>query len=95
MIRNLRLLTKFITSDWTTNNYNTHIPSILRITAIQGRKFGHLIKHSMRNLFLKNHTENVMKNLVTDHFLKNQNQHISGLTLLNFTQLLFIVFPSR
>ena len=37
-------------------------------------KFGQLIEHSMRNIFLKIHTQNVVERLVVpDLFTKNQN----------------------
>ena len=36
-------------------------------------KFGHLIECNMRNIFLKNHTQNIMEKLVPDPFLKNEN----------------------
>ena len=35
--------------------------------------FGQLIECNMRNIFLENHTQNVVEKLVPDHFLKNQN----------------------
>ena len=36
-------------------------------------KFGQLIEYYMRNIFLENHTQNVMEKLFTEPFLKNQN----------------------
>ena len=36
-------------------------------------KFGQLIEYNMRNIFLKNHTENVLEKLFPGPFLKNQN----------------------
>ena len=36
-------------------------------------KFGLLIEYNMRNIFLKNHTQNVEEQLVPDPFIKNQN----------------------
>ena len=38
-------------------------------------KFSQLIEYNIRKFFLKNHTQNVVKNLFPDPFLKN---HISG-----------------
>ena len=34
-------------------------------------KFGHLIQYNMKNIFLKNHTQNVVEKLVPDFFLQN------------------------
>ena len=34
-------------------------------------KFGQLIEYNMRNIFLKNHTQNVVEKLFPDPFLKN------------------------
>ena len=36
-------------------------------------KFGQLTEYNMRNIFLKNYTQNVMKKLFPDTFLKKQN----------------------
>ena len=35
-------------------------------------KFDQLIEYGMSNILLKNHTQNLMKKLFTDPFLKNQ-----------------------
>ena len=40
-------------------------------------KFGWLIGYNMRNLFLEIHTQNVVKKLFPDPFLKIQNQSFS------------------
>ena len=49
------------------------LSNISRSKGKQTIKFGQLIEHSMRNVFLKNHTQNVVEKLVPDPFLKNQN----------------------
>ena len=36
-------------------------------------KFGQLIAYNMRNIFVKNHTQNTKEILFPDPFLKNQN----------------------
>ena len=36
-------------------------------------KFGQLKEYNMRNIFLKNHTQNVVEKLFPDSFLKSQN----------------------
>ena len=39
----------------------------------QAMKLGQLIEHNLRNIFLKNHTQDVMEKLFPDPFPKNQN----------------------
>ena len=39
----------------------------------QAMKFGQLIEYNMRNIFLKNHTQNTVEKLSPDPFLKSQN----------------------
>ena len=36
-------------------------------------KFGQLIEYNKRNIFLKNHAQNVVEKLVPDPFLDNEN----------------------
>ena len=50
---------------WTTNNYNTHFAK-----DNQTMKFGPLVDYNMINTFLKNHTQNVVRKLVSDPFIK-------------------------
>ena len=45
----------------------------------QATKFGQLICITWETIFLKNHTQNVVGKLFPGPFLKNQNEHISGL----------------
>ena len=40
------------------NNCNTHISHISRIKRNQTMKFGQLIEYNIKNIFLKNHTQN-------------------------------------
>ena len=49
------------------------LPNISRIKDNQTMKLGQLIKHNIRNIFLENHTQNVVEKLVPDSFIKNQN----------------------
>ena len=55
-------------TDWTINNYNIHI---LRSKGNQLMMFGQLIEYNLINVFLKNHTQNVMEKLVPDPFVEN------------------------
>ena len=48
------------------------LPNISRSKGIQTMKFGQLIEHDIRNIFLKSHTQNVVEKLFPDPFLKNQ-----------------------
>ena len=49
------------------------LPNISRIKDNQTMKLGQLIKHTIRNIFLENHIQNVVEKLVPDSFIKNQN----------------------
>ena len=49
------------------------LPNMSRSKGNQTMKFGQLIEYNMRNIFLKNHAQNVMEKLVPDPSLKNQN----------------------
>ena len=44
---------------------------ILRNKDNQANKFGPLREYNMKNIFLKNHTQNVVEKLVPDLFLKS------------------------
>ena len=46
-------------------------PSISRGKSNQTMKLGQLIECNMRNIFLKDHTQNVVEKLVPDPSLKN------------------------
>ena len=50
------------------------LPNISRSKGNQTMKYGQLIQYNMRNIFLKNHTENVVEKL----FLM-KIEHISGI----------------
>ena len=45
-------------------------------------KFVQLLEYNTRNIFLKNHTQNVAEKLFPDSFLKNQNLWINSLKVL-------------
>ena len=45
-------------------------------------KFVQLLEYNTRNIFLKNHTQNVAEKLFPDPFLKNQNLWINSLKVL-------------
>ena len=47
------------------------LPNISRSKGNQTMKSGQLIECNMRNISLKNHTQNMMEKLVPDPFLKN------------------------
>ena len=54
------------------------LPNTSKSKGNQTMKFGQLIDYNMRNIFLKNHTQNVVEKLVPDHFWNIKNEHISG-----------------
>ena len=41
-------------------------------------KFGQLVEYNMRNIFLENHTQNLVEKLFPGPFLKIKTEHISG-----------------
>ena len=49
------------------------LPNISRIKGNQTMKFDQLIEYDIRNIFLKNHTQNVVEKLFPGPFLKSQN----------------------
>ena len=49
------------------------LPNISKNKGNQTVKFGQLIECSVKNIFLKNHTQNLMQKLSQNLFLKNQN----------------------
>ena len=49
------------------------LPKISRSKDNLIMKFGQLIEHNMSNIFLKDHTQNVVEKLFPDSFLKNLN----------------------
>ena len=49
------------------------LPNISRTKGNQTMKCGQLIEYNMRTFLLKNHTQNTLKKLFPDPFLKNQN----------------------
>ena len=49
------------------------LPNISRCKGNQAMKFGQLIDYNMRNIFLKNDTQNMAEKVFPDSFLKSQN----------------------
>ena len=54
-------------------------------------KFGQLIEHKKRNIFLENHTQNALEILFPDPFLKTQNLAYLWINSLKFYTACFIV----
>ena len=74
MIRKIKLISKFITSQPGKQTIAIQIlPNISRSKGNQARKFDQLIKYNMRNVFLDNQTQNEAEKPYLDPFLKNQN----------------------
>ena len=57
------------------------LPHISRSKDSKTKKFGLLNNITRERLFLKNHTQNVVGNLVPDPFIKIKIEHISGSTI--------------
>ena len=47
------------------------LPNFSRSKGNQKIKFGQLIEYNMRNIFVRNNTQNTAENLFQDSFLKN------------------------
>ena len=74
LIRKIRLISKFMTSQLVKQTIAMHIlPNISRSKGNQITKFGQLIDIIWEKFFLKNHTQNVVAKLYPDFFLKYQN----------------------
>ena len=56
-------------------------------------KFDQLIEYNI--FFVKNHVQNVVEKLVSDHISKVEIKNISGSTIWSSIQFVFIVCPSR
>ena len=68
-MRKIRLISKFMKQTTAIQI----LPNISRSKGVQKIKFGPLIEHNMRNIFVQNHTQNVVEKLFPDSFIKNQN----------------------
>ena len=69
LIRNIRLISKFMTSQLGQQTIKIHIlPSISRSKSNQTLKFGQSIEYNKRNFFFKNHAQNMAERLVPDLF---------------------------
>ena len=70
------------------------LPYISRSKGIQTMKFGQLIEHDIRNIFLKSHTQNVVEKLFPDPFLKNQIWGCLWINSLKIYAVWFYCMPS-
>ena len=74
-VRKLRLILKFLTSQTGKQIITINIlPNFSRSKSNQKIKFVQSIEFNMRNIFLANHTQNMMDKLFAHPFLKNLNQ---------------------
>ena len=60
----------------------------------QAMKYGQLIEFNMRNIFLENHTQNMVEKLFPDPFVKNQNRGYLWINSLKFNTVCFQCMPS-
>ena len=74
LIRKIKLISNFMTSQLGKQTIVIHtLPNISRSKGNQTMKFDQLIEYYMRNIFLKNHMQNVVEKLFPDTSIKNQN----------------------
>ena len=72
--RKIRLISKSMTSQPCSQTIAIHIlPNISRSKGNPAMKFGQLIEYNIRNIFVENHSQNVLEKLFPDPYLKNQN----------------------
>ena len=72
LIKKKRLISNFMTSQPGYQSIVIHIwPNFSRSKGNQTMEFGQLIECNMRNIFLKNHIQNMVEKVVLDLFLKN------------------------
>ena len=94
LIRQIKLISIFMTYQPVKQTVAIHIlPNIFRIKCNQTMKFGQLI-YNIRNIFLENHTQNMVEKLVPDPFLKNQNGTYLWIKILKFYIVCFYCMPS-
>ena len=65
------------------------LPNISRSKGNQTMKFGQLIECNMRNILLKNYTQNAVEKLFLDPFLRNEN---SSYLCVNSLEALYSLF---
>ena len=95
LIRKIRLISKFMTSQPGKQTIAIHILSnISRSKSNRTMKFGQLIECNMRNIFLKTRLRNVLKRLFPNPFLKNQNWAYPWINSLYSLYSFFITFYS-
>ena len=70
------------------------LPNIKGSKGNQTMKFGQLIEYNMRNIFLKNHTQNVVEKLFPDYFPKNRNWIYLWINSLKFYTVRSSCMPS-
>ena len=68
--------------------------NISRSKDIQTMKFGQLIEYKIRNILLKNYTQNVAEKLRPDPFLKNQNCVFLWINSLKVLYSLFLLYAN-
>ena len=90
LIRKIRLISKFMTSQPGKQTIAMHLlPNISRSKGNQTMKFGQLAECNMRNIFMKNHTQNVVEKLFSGSFLINQNWANLWINSLKFYTVCF------
>ena len=65
------------------------LPNISRSKDNRSMKFRQLVEYNMINIFLKNHTQNMVEKLFPDLFLKNQNRAYLWINGLKFYTVCF------
>ena len=93
LVRKVRLISKFLTSQPEKQSVAIHIlPNMSRRKSNQTKKFGQLVEYNMKNIFLeKLYTKCGTKISTPDSFLKNQNWAYLCVNSLKFYSVCFVV----
>ena len=70
------------------------LPNISRSIGNQRKTFVQLIEYSIGNIFIENHTQNVVQKLFPDSSLKNLNLAYLWINILKFYAVCFYCVPS-
>ena len=70
------------------------LPNISRTKGNQTMKFGQLIECNMKNILLKNYTQNAVEKLFLDPFLRNENSSYLCVNSLEALYSLFFLYTN-
>ena len=94
LIRKIRSISKFMMLKPGKQVITIHrLPNISRSKGNQTLKFGQLIEQNMRKLLMKNHTQDVVKKLFPERFLKNRKWAYLWINKINNLKFYSLFLP--